>query len=295
MEYTKPFLTFEQQADQLIDRGMNCDRCILIEHLKDIGYYRLSGYWHVYKREDNTFEPDTEFEKVWNLYTFDRQFRLVVLDAIERVEVYFRTQLAYKLAEQSGPFGFLDNENLPRLSVDRYEKFIRKSTDAIERSREPFIIHFKAQYGDSHALPPYWMLVNTMDFGMMLTLYRGASVEIRNSISGELGVSSRVLDSWLVTLNTVRNICAHHGRLWNRTLGTAPMIPNRENDNRWHEPIEIHSDRVFCVLTILSYLLLKVAPETKWRTRLFNLISQYPDLDTRKMGFPTNWRESPFW
>ncbi|MEG0461903.1 Abi family protein, partial [Gordonibacter sp.] len=231
-EYAKPFLTFEQQADQLISRGMLCDRDRLVRHLEAVGYYRLSGYWYIFKAEDDMFEEETDFSKVWNLYTFDRQFRLVALDAVERVEVYFRTQLAYCLAETTGPFGFLSNSNLPRLSEDSYIKFIKKSRDAVSRSREPFVVHFKDKYGDSHDLPPYWVLVNTMDFGMMLTLYRGASVEVRSYVSEKLGITAKVLESWLVTLNTVRNICAHHGRLWNRTLGTKPMIPNRKKPYR---------------------------------------------------------------
>ncbi len=113
MEYTKPFLTFEEQADLLMEeRGMIADRDDLIRHLQDVGYYRLSGYWHIHKKRDSDeFWEGTTFKRVWDMYVFDRQFRLVVLDAVERVEVYMRTQLAYLLAEQTGPFGFLDPAN----------------------------------------------------------------------------------------------------------------------------------------------------------------------------------------
>jgi len=51
-------------------------------------------------------------------------------------------------------------------------------------------------------------MVNIMDFGTMLRLYKGSSIEVRNRIANEVGISARVLESWLVTLNTVRNICA---------------------------------------------------------------------------------------
>lgn len=104
--YTKPWLSFEQQADLLINkRGLVADRDNLIKHLADIGYYRLSGYWYILKRQpkvdkdgtqDERFIEGTSFDQIWRLYIFDRRFRLVVLDAIERVEVYFRTQLAYE-------------------------------------------------------------------------------------------------------------------------------------------------------------------------------------------------------
>lgn len=185
MEYAKPWLSFEGQADLFInERGLIANRTDLISHLSDVGYYRLSGYWHIFKRQpvasadgekDERFLEGTTFEQIWKLYTFDRQFRLVVLDAIERVEVYFRTQLAYRLAEATGPFGFLDRGNLPRLSEEEYAEFIERCQDELERSREPFAIHFKSTYGDEHDLPPYWILVNLMDFGTMLRLFAGAN------------------------------------------------------------------------------------------------------------------------
>lgn len=226
------------------------------------------------------------------LYVFDRQFRLVVLDAIERVEVYMRARLAYLLAEQTGPFGFLERDNLPRLKGDGYDKFMKRCRDAYQRSREPFAIHFHDKYGDEHGLPPFWTLVNLMDFGMVVTLYKGAPVLVRKEIAGELGVSTRVLDSWLVTINTVRNICAHHGRLWNRVIGTPPMIPNAPE---WHEPFEVRSDKIFGTLTVLSYLLERVAPDTRWRCRLLSLTGGLTAADKRRMGFGDGWETCPIW
>ncbi len=118
-----------------------------------------------------------------------------------------RTQLAYLLAEQTGAFGFLDCANLPRLNGERYEHFMDKCRDAygMARTGEPFDKHFHDRYGDHHGLPPYWMLVNVMDFGMVVTLYKGSPVSVWKQIADDLGVSTKVLDSWLVTVNTVRD------------------------------------------------------------------------------------------
>ncbi len=304
MEYAKPWLTLDQQADLLIGRGMRADRDDLIAHLADVGYYRLSGYWYVFKRQpepgedggaDERFVEGTTFGDVWSLYTFDRQFRLVVLDAIERVEVYFRTQLAYELAGATGPFGFMDRRNLPRLEWRDYLDFMGRCTEELDRSREPFAVHFRERYGDGSDLPPYWILVNLMDFGTMLRLYNGASPEIRNRLSGALGVSSRVLKSWLVATNTVRNICCHHGRLWNRGIGTRPIIPTRSKHPEWHEPFEVRSDNMFGMLTILSYLLERIAPDTGWRDRLFALLSTRSEDELARMGFSDGWRDCPIW
>ena len=304
-EYTKPWFSFEQQADLLItDRGLFADRDDLVGHLADIGYYRLSGYWYIFKRKpkddengkkDERFIEGTTFDQIWKLYTFDRQFRLVVLDAIERVEIYFRTQLAYELAGETGAFGFLDKNNLPRLEQDAYDEFIERCTEELERSREPFAIHFKEAYGDEHDLPPYWILVNLMDFGTMLRLYNGASSDIRGKLASDLGVTSRVLKSWLVAINTTRNICAHHGRLWNRGIGTRPIIPTKSKYPEWHEPFAVRSDNMFGVLTILSYLLERIAPNTSWRERLFGLLRRLDNSELRRMGFAEGWEECPLW
>jgi len=89
--YSKPALTFEQQADLLINRGLVADRDKLIAVLHSVNYYRLSGYLYPFRMPDQTYYPSTNLNKVWRRYTFDRHLRLLTLDAIDRVEVAVRT------------------------------------------------------------------------------------------------------------------------------------------------------------------------------------------------------------
>lgn len=84
----------------------------------------------------------------------------------------------------------------------------------------------KVKHGDYKELPPYWIMINLMEFGTMLRLYRGASPEIRITFAARLGVTARVLKSWLITLNTTRNICVHNARLENKGIGMRLTIPN---------------------------------------------------------------------
>lgn len=305
MEFEKPWLSYEQQADLLIkERGLIADRASLIRHLQEVGYYRLSGYWYIFKRcnitecndvENESFAEGTTFDEIWSLYTFDRQLRLITLDAIERIEVYFRVQLAYELAKETGPFGYLDPKNLPRLNEDEYHDFLDRCKKQYVRSNEPFVRHFKKKYGDNRELPPYWIMVNLMEFGTMLRLYKGASPKTRNLLASKLGVTSRVLKSWLVALNTTRNICAHHARLWNKGMGTRPLIPSCEKNSQWYEPFQVRADRTCGILSILSYLLERVAPDTSWRTRLFDLLDTRSVDELNRMGFTDGWKESPLW
>lgn len=293
MKYEKPFKTFSEQADLIIERGMIGDKDILVQCLKDVGYYRLSGYWRIFKRPNSEeFWPGTDFNRIWQLYTFDRKFRLIVFDSIERIEVYIRTQLVYLLAAKTGPFGFENIDTLPRMKPYDYKRFMNRCEVAYSRSREQFAVHFKSIYGNNHKLPPYWMLANLMDSGMVLNLYKGAPVDIRQKIAEELEIQTRVLDSWLVTINTVRNICAHHGRLWNKVIGTPPAIPKSEI---WHEPFEIQGRKIFGTLSVLSYLLKYIAPDTTWHTELISILKTVSKSDRHRMGFDDGWKNSPIW
>lgn len=293
MKYTKPALTFEQQADQLLSRGLIADRDQLVDRLQSVSYYRLSGYWYPFRLSDDSFMSGTTLDAVWRRYVFDRQLRLVVLDAVERVEIRIRTDLVYTLAHAQGAFGYLDGANLPGLNAQQHADFLASLREECDRSREPFLEHFCSKYGSDHDMPPYWMIAELMTFGLVFTLFRGCPSHVKRDIATRLGVTDRVLTSWLRSLNAVRNICAHHARLWNRELGLKPLIPDK--DIRWHDPVEVANNRVFGILTILQYLLHDVAPQSRWPGRLRQLLDEYQDAPRGPMGFPGEWTSCPFW
>lgn len=87
----------------------------------------------------------------------------------------------------------------------------------------------------------------------------------------------------------------HHGRLLNRGLGTRPTIPTKSKYPEWHEPYQVRSDNMFGILTILSYLLERIAPETGWCTRLFELLDRLDADELRRMGFAEGWQGCPLW
>lgn len=132
-----------------------------------------------------------------------------------------------------------------------------------------------------------------MSMGSLLTLYRGMASKIKKACASQYKVPHWILESWLLCLNTTRNICAHHARLWNRTLGIKPVIPSK--DPEWHAPVEVQNDRIFSVLTLLRYVLEIVAPQSKWQDRFESLVARYPDVPLRDMGFPPNWKDCPIW
>ena len=134
-----------------------------------------------------------------------------------------------------------------------------------------------------------------MSFGKTLTLFRGVDNKMKQLISSYYNVSDEIFFSWLLALNSVRNICAHHGRLIDREFGNQPKIPRKQKYPEWHVPVEITRDRIFGILTILKYLLQFDAPTSLWANRLRSLFLKYPEVPKQVMGFPDNWEESPLW
>ncbi len=238
MEYNKPPLTVEEQAKLLIKRGLSGNLELIMSRLAAVNYYRLSGYWYPFRNPDDSFKPGTTFDNVWELYVFDRHLRLLVMDAIERIEISVRSQLAYNHSHTYGSFGYATQKAaLPKFDDCRYNDCIRHVQEETLRSKETFVDHFRQKYGDYHEMLPVWMAAEVMSFGTILTFYRGSSHKVKQAVANVYKVPERVFDSWLLALNTVRNICAHHGRLWNRASGIKPLIPFQEEYPEWHQPV----------------------------------------------------------
>lgn len=295
MKYTKPPLTFEDQAAQLISRGLITDSTTLVNTLQNINYYRLSGYLYPFRQPDDTYKSGTTLELILERYEFDRRLRLIILDAIEYIENAVRTDLTYHFSHHYGAFDYTNSINFPHVTPTDHQAFLERIKQESDRSQEVFVKHFRNKYGDSHNYLPLWMVVEIMSMGSLLTFYRGVDKNIKRIVSNKYNMPYVVFHSWLRSLNGIRNMCAHHARIWNRVLGYPPMIPRKRKHPEWHEPINIQGDRIFTILTIIQYLLKYIAPGSKWKECLIDLLHDYPNIPQRSMGLPDNWLDCPIW
>ncbi len=298
MQYIKPPLTFLQQAELLISRGLIAERDQLAAILSNINYYRLSTYWYPFRNPDNTFKPNTTIEKILRRYTFDRQLRLIVMDAIERVEIAVKTRMTEVFTNHyQDAFAYLKPACLrQKIMSTEIEQLKNNIRDYTQKSHEEFVRHFKSKY-TAHEDLPLWMATEIMTFGNMLMLYQELEKHIQVKIAAEFNIPGKVLNSWLRSLSYIRNICAHHGRLRDRELVIKPFIPEKRIQPEWYEPVKVKGKehRIFSILTILRYWLKLVAPTSSWDIRLLKLITQYHELPLEPMGFPGNWQECPIW
>ncbi len=289
------FLSYDEQAERLLSRGLLADKDKLIHRLQSVNYYRLSGYLYPFRQSDSDlFQDGTTLDVVWDRYRFDRNLRFIILDGLERIEIALRTELAYLFTKEKGPFGYLIENNFFSTKFNTHKKFLKTIKIEIKRSKEKFVKHYFSEYEDVHSgFIPLWMAVEIMSFGTTLSFFRGIPSIMKDRIASKYGVTRQVFESWLVALNAIRNISAHHGRLWNRELGYKPKIPKK--DNNWHIPVEIKGNRVFGVLSIVTYLLKVIAPQSKWPRRFLELLEEFPEIPLDLMGMPDNWMVSPIW
>lgn len=300
MEYLKQPLSFEAQAERLMGRGLDADKDELIRRLSAVSYYRLTGYLFPFRKPgSDEYECGTTLDIVWKRYCFDRRLRVHLLDAIERVEVAVRTQLVYHFAHEFGAFGHCNEHNLPDLTIAEYldwREDLRKETS---RSKEAFKKHFFEKY-DSHRNLPIWMVSELMSMGSLLTFMKGVDGNIGAGVAAHFDMADELLLSWLRSLYAVRNICAHHGRLWNRVLGYPPSLPQKNKYPAWHQKDAdgrnmLPNNRVGIVLMICHAFLERISPTSRWHERIERLFDEYPEVPISQMGLPNDWRKHPLW
>jgi len=303
MKYDKPPLSFEQQAEQLLKRGLIADKEELVKRLESVNYYRLSGYLYPFRvPQSDRFQEGTQLSMVWNRYCFDRRLRVLVLDAIERIEVAVRTQTVFHFSRWHGAFGHTREENLPNIKELRHYLDWRASLEVeTSRSKEIFKKHFFTKYGEDHQNLPLWMVSELMSMGSLLTFYNGCADGIKKDVSSHFGLPDTLFISWLRSLYAARNICAHHSRFWNRELGYPPLLPNKNKFPTWHLLSEsgdkklLVNNRCGIILIILRQMLATISPSSQWHERIEKIFLEYPDIPLHSMGLPQNWKSHPLW
>ena len=288
--YAKPALAPADLLAHLVARGLSVpDPAAALHALEYVGYYRLLVYMRPFQQVDAArgmpaFVPGTTFHDVLRLYEFDRELRLLCLNAVERVEVALRSAIVTQVAVPHGPHFFMDTQHFERLSA-----FVEFYQTACRDKKYLAIRHFENHYS-SPELAPIWAIMETITYGALSRLFSGLRIAHRKSVAQRFGYDEKVLSSWFRSLNLLRNMCAHHNRLWN-----APMNVDQPMAARRLLPELGRTDLFYARAVVLAELLEMIEPASDWKRRLKALLDRYPDVPTSTMGFPADWRARPFW
>jgi abortive infection bacteriophage resistance protein len=299
--YNKKSLTVDEQIKQLQDRGLSIPDLKLASHfLSHISYYRLAGYWwpmQLEPKDQHSFKEESNFEDVVSLYNFDRELRIIIFDAIEKIEISLRTKLIYHLSHEFGPWWF---QNLDIFqNIPEAVKTLAVIEEELTRSKDIFIKSHKAKHKDDLRFPPSWKTLELTSFGALSKIYGNLKNDVKSKdiIAKELGlINHTFLPSWLQSLAQIRNYCAHHSRLWNKNLPGRPKLFSNP-PNLWiiEIPQEKEMHMLYIHLCCIRYLLNIIQPQNNFKAQLFDLLLKYPSVDPNALGIKFNWSKEPLW
>ncbi len=205
------------------------------------------------------------------------------MEAIASIETSLKTSFANILSKNLDPFFYTEISNFSSISQNNFDTMLDRIKKECNRSKESFIKHFKEKYGDSHNFPPAWSIVEVISFGTFVKVINHLSTANIKKITKIYNLNYRVFKSWLWSINEVRNICAHHSRLWNKRLGFAPSKPRNSIFSN------IYNRKIFFVICIFLWLDTNNRIKSEWFVRLKKLIKDYNEIPLISMGFPNDW------
>ncbi|MBU6994272.1 Abi family protein [Ferrovum myxofaciens] len=300
MTFHKPPLSVANQIMLLSRRGMAIpDQDLATHYLTHINYYRLRAYWLPFETTlpggEHQFRTGTTFSDVIGIYQFDRALRLLLLDAIERIEISLRSRWANHLSLNYGAFAHHEGPVFQK--QDTWQRCCDELDKEFQRSHETFAKHYQENYNHLKS-PPIWVSCELMSIGHLSRwIHNLRKPHDRQAIADSYGLDEKVLVSFLHHLTIVRNHCAHHGRIWNRRLTVKMRLPSKKPaklSSVFNRDEDAHG-RLYNTLAMLAYLLRIISPESHWRNKLIELLDTCPQALDGVMGFPVGWRMSPLW
>ncbi len=297
MRYQKPSLPITEQIDRLKRRGLvfnNEDKAA--HYLSNISYYRLRAYTYPFqdnKNPEHSFIKKVNFEDIIALYVFDRRLRLLVFNAIEKIEIALRTKIIYEYSLVHGSHWFLKKELFHKASF--YDSNYKSLKKEVERSTETFIKHYFKNY-TAPELPPAWMSLEVISLGLLGKIFSNLKRgKVKTKVANEFGLKNDAhLESWIHSFAYLRNICAHHGRLWNRRFIVRPVIPYNTL-NAFLDNTRIHDNKLYAQLSCINYILQSISPKSSFVGNLKTLLNESTIASEKEMGFPENWKEETLW
>ena len=304
----KPAYSVSDQIALLKKRGMIFkDETKDCECLKKISYYRLKGYWWDVQSDTvlHLFQPNIYFEDIIERYDFDRQLRIILFDAVEQIEIALRTKMIYHLSIAYNGLWYLNPTlfDTTIISINGKSKTahlfaLDELKKEFDRSQEIFIKDQQHRYPGQDV--DAWKILEVASMGTLSKLYKSLKNQLPEKalISNEMGLNSPPdFGGWLEAISYIRNIIAHHSRLWSRTMVKRPRMQLNNPAGQWfaHPLKPAQLNKPFSIISCMVYLCGYLSHSEDIKQQIIKLINDYPLIPIYKYGFFNNWRNEPLW
>ena len=268
------------------------------KHLSIISYYRLKGYWWDMQEDriNHQLKDNSYFEDVIDRYYFDKKLRNILFSAIELIEISLRTKMINHLSLAYGGLWYLN------ASIFKNTKQFNKTLDALKkefnRSKEIFIKEQKRNYPNDDA--DAWKILEVASFGTLSIMYKNLNDQLpeKSKISKEMGLNiSNELSSWLEAISYVRNIIAHHSRLWSRNMVKKHTYKLNNPRGAWfsHNITPVQEKKPFLIISSMIYLCNAIDSNHSVKNNILSLFDEYPNVPIYKLGFLNKWEKQAIW
>lgn len=296
--YSKQPQTTAALIDLLKSRNLLiADEDRATRYLETIGYYRLTGYMYHMQEPDQShhFVDGTSFDDIVNAYKFDKRLRALLMEYVERVEVVIRAKLTNYCSLQHGFFWYTDASLFDKQQRGLWDSVFKEIMANFDEPKELFLKVYKKNY-PNESFPPSQMALEILSLGKLVRLYKSlAPNKVKEQIAADFNLPAVILEAWLVWLTNARNVCAHHGRLWNRIMAAdRPAFPKRRTLQFAVPMAENANTTMYGVVALMHRLLKAFNPDNSFATKVEALIREY-EVDATKMGFPSNWTKTAVW
>ena len=130
----------------------------------------------------------------------------------------------------------------------------------------------------------------------MSKLYSGLNIADQDLIAQKYGApDGKAFASWLRGLNFVRNVSAHHSRLWNINILERASVWDK--DKNWQAQ---NNARPFYYFCLMQQMLAIICPNSCWKQRFQELLDSFPEVENKAvkladMGVTKQWQEWSLW
>ena len=180
-------------------------------------------------------------------------------------------------------------------ALDAISYFRLAERKEVGRSKERYIREHFRKYTDPD-LPPVWKTLEVISMGELSKLFNNFSKsQLKHLVAHDFGLNHhKFLSSWMESLTSLRNHCAHHARVWNRAYPIKPATPH-VMPNKWLTDFTFREESLYAQLCCIAYWLNAIDAENTFVGDMKLLLLRYPIVDPALMGFPANWRQEPIW
>ncbi len=294
--YNKRILSIDEQIEELkLAKRIIESEEEATKFLSAVEYYRFRGYcFQFYDNGRKEYKEGTKFSDIVSICKFDTELSHLLFSILSAIEISLRScfvnaLLTYKKDDALilyDPSIFEDKRN--------YWTNISSLSKEIARSSDVFIKH---NFDQHEGNIPVWAAAETMSFGTLSKRIKNLKVGFNSPFSkmaesymcptksgNQVKPPKKCLTSWIQSCVVLRNICAHNGRIYNRTLNTTPEI--LEVDRLFPSP---KYNGVYQTILAIKYLRPSDEVWHEFANKLTNLLSRYSSIDIKRLNFPDDW------